>query len=152
MHVEVLLKTTDGEDEEYIPKFTIEVKVRDWLLQYLSCSEVGTYLDIPTDSRLQHAQLLQSVRIADFTGPTGPDDFHTLEGVNLIIHVYELCAPPEIVPTHKQGVQGRMLDLPSRSLAGIWDSLMFETIDPKQILRSIARISAALTYCQSALC
>lgn len=153
LHIEILLK--DHLDQiqpyEHIPRHNLEADVLPWLLHH-----DGFYFDACVDIKdvnIPHANLIQSVRIVDFCGPGRPDTFHEIDDVRLVLHCYRLNDPHSpielsngrgIMNKQQNGVQERVTELPSKTLAGTWDSLMFESINPAQTLRSIARISKYL--------
>lgn len=153
LHFEVLLKDDSSETSEYVSPSTIGPKVRDWLLQDFAGFFVDTYVELPTNGGLKYVHLIQFIRVVDFLGPAAFNDYHALHQLTPIVHVYELHTPEDGSPVRsnkqgqQQGVQERMLVLPSKVLAGTWDSLMFDTVDPRQILRSITRISTLHLNC-----
>ena len=146
LHVEVLRSGDENEDCEYVSNVVLEAEVLEWLLQSFAGFFVDNDVERPTDGSLHHASLIQSIRVVDYVGPNPPDAYHETGEVEIVVHAYELCTPKEATNTKgyratQHSVQERMLDLPSSNLANAWDNLMFETINPAQILRSISRIS-----------
>lgn len=139
LHFEVLLKEYD-QQYEYFPRASLEAEVSQWLQSSL-LDQYQSNTDVEVPSCLEHAHLIQSIRVADASGPPNPDDRYNIQTFLPVVHAYELHELEGNDRQSRQDTAERMIELPSRNLAGIWDSLMFETIDPSQTLRSISRSS-----------
>jgi len=140
LHVEVLRQPTASDHSLFIPHTTIEEKVLEWLHKTFAGFFINTYVDAPNSDIPPYAHLIKSIRIVDYSGPGSPHDYHALDEVTPVVRVY-MPREPEESPKEQRAQRAQHLDLPSKALAGIWDSLTFDTIDPNQILRSLARIS-----------
>jgi len=149
LHVEVLRQPTPSDHSIFIPHAAIEEKILEWLQKTFAGFFINTYVNAPNNDMPPYAHLIESIRIVDYSGPGSPHDYHALDEVTPVVHVYMLREPQE-APKEQRAQKTQHLDLPSKALAGTWDSLMFDTIDPNQILRSLARISTTRKWFSSA--
>lgn len=148
LHVEVPLNEHCHDIFGYVPKHKIEAAVADWLHMTHAGFFVDTHVDVPVDAGLPYADHIRSIRIVDYVGPYNQESvegssFHDIDKSCLKVHAYELHPPPSSIPISNtvEDPQIHGLRLPNQLLATTWESLLFESINPKQLLRSISRIS-----------
>lgn len=73
---------------------------------------------------LQHASLIESVDVVDYTGPDDESLRHRLSSVSLDVQVYKLHGNGyvELSNGDEDGPKARVMTLPSQSLQGDWES------------------------------
>lgn len=148
LHVEALLKDEDDSCERYEPKAVIESAVVGWLRSEFATLIVGQSIQIQA-SKCSFAPTVMSIYVDDFIGPKQSSHEKDLEGLVVKVHAYALHSPHALLPgrlhrhSNQDGVTEKLIQLPSSSLAGTWNSLKFDGICPRQILRSVVRIGIA---------
>ncbi|KAF2090825.1 AAA-domain-containing protein, partial [Saccharata proteae CBS 121410] len=94
---------------------------------------------------------IQSIDVVDFSGTEGASSFHRLEDVELDVQAYELHAGSDggAIGVSEEGGEGddeesipqlNILALPSETLKGIWESLIFATPIHSKLLRFTTRM------------
>lgn len=146
LHIEVRLKSVGG-------AFVRTDLVREEVLEWLS----KTFIHLKIDSELKnydalpHAYLIESINVVDFGGSEGATSYHRLNDVQLDVQAYELREEGEgasAVRTHEGDdddalLHVRVTPLPSKSLNGVWESLVFDGTIPSRLLRFITRMSTS---------
>ncbi|OCL13152.1 AAA-domain-containing protein [Glonium stellatum] len=130
------------------PSFHVEVR-----LKTVGGAFVRT--DLVFCLSLPHAYLIESINVVDFSGTEGETSFHRLQDVQLDVQAYELHENEEdsSLGTHNMHREGdgedalpqvRVAALPSKSLNGIWESLVFGDEIPARLLRFTTRMMSIM--------
>lgn len=104
---------------------------------------------------LPHAYLIESINVVDFSGTESETSFHRLQDVQLDVQAYELHESeedslPRTRSIHHEGEdedaipQVRVTALPSKSLNGVWESLVFNNGIPARLLRFTTRMMSIM--------
>ncbi|EMF10196.1 AAA-domain-containing protein [Sphaerulina musiva SO2202] len=104
--------------------------------------------DISGYEMIAYAEYVERIDIADYTGPSEPAGYHSLDEVQLDIVAYALKTAEEGRPRRRIGQpedpddfpQARVLPLPHVVLRNEWDSLIYDEALPSQLLRYLNRM------------
>lgn len=103
--------------------------------------------DLTTDG-LTNRECIDWINVVGFSGDTNEETFHQLADVRLDVQAYELFheeeSEDEIAEKHPDddgSPRSRHTMLPSASLDGLWESLVYSDEFPDKILRFATRMS-----------
>ncbi|KAF2166587.1 hypothetical protein M409DRAFT_66601 [Zasmidium cellare ATCC 36951] len=143
LHVEILLKSKMKANHNVCDDISNLIK-EDY-------SQVKVGQQINDFESTPNAKTIQSIIIADYTGPAKKIEWHRLDEVELDVQSYTLKVEKDM-PHRKtrrsmsheddedEGPQTRVLPLPHVVLKDEWDSLIFDDALPSQLLRYLTRM------------
>ncbi|KAJ9668816.1 hypothetical protein H2201_001062 [Coniosporium apollinis] len=146
LHVEVRLKSTIG---AFVRTDLVREEVSEWLCtRFVHLKLKQQVTDYEGLSLGNH---IESIDVVDFSGEQADTSSHRLEEVQLDVQAYELHgssddgSPRTVVPSIESdeadpSPQIRVTSLPSKSLNGVWDALIFDEPVPAKLLRLLTRI------------
>lgn len=143
LHVEVLLTTCKlPAPALHDMCFAIKQFVQDNYVTLRVDDDISGY------EMIAYAEYVERIDIADYTGPSEPSGYHSLDEVQLDIVAYALKTAEEGRPRRRIGQpedpddfpQARVLPLPHVVLRNEWDSLIYDEALPSQLLRYLNRM------------
>ncbi|EON64972.1 hypothetical protein W97_04207 [Coniosporium apollinis CBS 100218] len=146
LHVEVRLKSTIG---TFVRTDLVREEVSEWLCTRFVHLKLKQQV---TDYEgLSLGNYIESIDVVDFSGDQADTSSHRLEDVQLDVQAYELHSssddgsPRTVVPSVESdeadpSPQIRVTPLPSKSLNGVWNALIFDEAIPAKLLHFLTRM------------
>ncbi|KAF5866175.1 hypothetical protein ETB97_000709 [Aspergillus alliaceus] len=150
LHVEARVKNNG--DSIIIRTDLIREEVTKWLVDNFVVLTLGQEISSFEGLSEPHAQAIDSVVVTDCSGGDLESGAYRLQQVNLDVQAYQLrtpfeqessqhTQPPEDCMENKDDdPRARVLNLPSRELDGLWESLQFDQPLKSTLLRAITRM------------
>ncbi|KAF2454778.1 P-loop containing nucleoside triphosphate hydrolase protein [Lineolata rhizophorae] len=155
LNVEVRLRN-NASSTAFLRTDLIREEVTDWLCKNFLSLKIDQ--ELTGFDSLSHGDVIESIRVVDSSSALDSDaSIHRLDETHLAVQAYELHdaeddpAPRPAKPSvgeenedEEESPQLRITRLPSKSLNGLWDALVFEDGIPAKLLKYTTRMMAMM--------
>ncbi|KAJ1715981.1 cytochrome c1 [Aspergillus flavus] len=150
LHVEARVK--NNRDGIIIRTDLIREEVTKWLIANFVVLSLGQEISSFEGLSDSHAQVIDSVVVTECSGEDMESGAYRLQQVELDVQAYQLRAAfeqessqqtqplEESMDSKDEDSKARVLNLPSRELDGLWESLLFDQPLKSMLLRAITRM------------